>query len=139
MRLAMRRLSLIPAEALSVTFLPSPGPGGQNVNKVETAVRLSLDLARAELPDAMRLRLVRLAGRRVSQAGVLSITASRHRTQEANRRDALARLEALLAEAAHPPRPRKATKPTRASAERRLTAKAHRGRAKATRGRPPPD
>ncbi len=128
MRLAMRRLSLIPAEALSVTFLPSPGPGGQNVNKVETAVRLSLDLARAELPDAMRLRLVRLAGRRVSQAGVLSITASRHRTQEANRRDA-----------AHPPRPRKATKPTRASAERRLTAKAHRGRAKATRGRPPPD
>lgn len=135
----MRRLPLIPPEALSFSFLPSPGPGGQNVNKVETAVRLSLDLNRADLPDAIRLRLVRLAGRRVSRAGVLSITASRHRTQEANRRDAMERLNALLVEAASPPRPRKPTRPTRASAERRLAAKAHRARAKTGRGRPPPD
>jgi ribosome-associated protein len=125
--------------AIEFSFMTSTGPGGQNVNKVATGVRLSLRLADSGLPPGLLARLRRLAGRRVSGDGLLTITATRHRSQAANRRDALDRLEALIAEAAVPPRARKPTRPTRGSVERRLAAKGRDSRTKARRRRPDED
>lgn len=131
-----RRPWIDPA-ALEVTAQASPGPGGQNVNKAATAIRLRFDLARARgLAEPVRLRAARLAGRRLTADGAIVLLAARHRSQEANRRDALERLAALLAEAAKPPRPRLATRPTAAARARRLAGKAHRSARKASR-RPP--
>ena len=131
----------IPEDELSESFVRASGPGGQNVNKVATAVELRFDVRRSpSLPDAVRARLERLSGRRLTNDGVLVIRAERFRTQERNRTDARDRLVALVRRATVVPKPRVKTKPSRAVKARRLDAKTHRGRLKQTRQqRPEPD
>jgi ribosome-associated protein len=117
-------------------FIRSSGPGGQNVNKVASAVQLRFDILRATgLPDDMRRRLAQLCGKRVNAQGVLVIEARRFRSQERNRQDARERLVALIRKAAFPPKARRKTKPSAAAQRRRLEAKHRRSQAKERRER----
>lgn len=119
---------------LQESFIRASGPGGQNVNKVSSAVQLRFDARGSRsLPNDVAIRLQRLAGSRLTNEGVIVITANRHRNQEMNRDDARKRLIEMIIEAANPPPPRRATKPTKASKKRRLDSKIRRGEIKKMR------
>ena len=126
----------LPDADLSISFVRAAGPGGQNVNKLATAAQLRFNLAGTTILTATaKLRLAALAGRRLTDEGEILIIARNHRTQEGNRREALKRLQALIDTARVEPRLRRATKPTKASKERRLAGKVRDQRVKRLRGR----
>ncbi|MBT3315497.1 MAG: aminoacyl-tRNA hydrolase [Anaerolineae bacterium] len=125
----------IPQESLTFEYFRASGPGGQNVNKVSTAVRLRFDVDAAHLPNAVRERLTRLAGRKMTEEGILIIEASRFRTRERNQADARARLEQMVTQASIPPKKRRMTKPTRASIKKRIDAKKRKSNVKKLRGK----
>ena len=130
-----RAIEIDPAE-IREKFIRASGPGGQNVNKVATAVQLRFDVKNSpSIPDDVRIRLLRLGGKRITARGTLIIDARRFRTRQRNRQDALDRLTNLIRRAACKPKPRRKTKPTLASKERRLDAKKRRGRLKSLRSR----
>ena len=121
---------------LDESFIRASGPGGQNVNKVSSAVQLRFDARTSRsLPNDVSIRLQRLAGNRLTNEGVIVITASRHRSQDQNRDEARERLFAMIREAANPPPPRRATKPTKASRKRRVDSKVKRGHIKKMRSK----
>ena len=135
--LFIRQGLVIPEAELEESFVRSSGPGGQNVNKVSSAVKLRFDVGKSpSLPEGVRTRLLALADSRLDSEGVITITAQRFREQARNRADARARLFELLVAATRPPKPRRATKPSRAEKARRTDAKTYRGKIKKERRRP---
>lgn len=129
----------IPPEEVTLSAIRAQGAGGQNVNKVSSAIHLRFDIATSSLPVDVKERLLALHDSRISKDGVLVLKAQQHRTQEMNRFDALIRLHELVNSVAQPPKDRKATKPTRASLKRVRQAKTQRSQTKATRARVRPE
>ncbi len=125
----------IDGSEVTVTAVRAQGAGGQNVNKVSSAIHLRFDIPASRLPDDVKARLLALRDNRITQEGVLVIKAQQHRTQDMNRLDAFARLHELVNSVAVPPRVRRPTKPTYASKQRRLEGKSQRSGIKALRGR----
>ena len=132
-------MPLIAPDEVEWTAVRAQGAGGQNVNKVASAIHLRFDVRRSSLPEPVKDRLLALGGTRVTSDGVIVIKAQRHRTQDRNRDDALARLQAMVDEAAVAPVPRIATRPTKGSQRRRVETKVRRGQVKAARARILPD
>ena len=128
-------LPAITEDEVEITAMRAQGAGGQNVNKVSSAVHLRFDVAASSLPEGVKERLLALRDTRITQEGVVVIKAQQYRSQELNRADALERLNALVNSVAVPPRVRRATKPTYGSQQRRLQSKTQRGETKALRGR----
>jgi len=128
-------LVVVDESEVEISAVRAQGAGGQNVNKVSSAIHLRFDVAASSLPEAVKARLLALHDRRLSDEGVLVLKAQRHRSQELNRRDALERLNALVAKAAEVPLARKPTRPTYASKRRRLEAKGVRAEVKAGRAK----
>jgi ribosome-associated protein len=125
----------IPHDEVAITAIRAQGAGGQNVNKVSSAIHLRFDIAASSLPEDVKARLLALTDKRISKTGVLVMKAQQHRTQEMNRFDALIRLHELVNSVAQPPKVRKATKPTRASRLRLREVKSQRAEVKILRGR----
>ena len=126
---------VIPESEVEISAVRAQGAGGQNVNKVSSAIHLRFDVRASSLSDAIKERLLKLSDQRITRTGVVVIKAQQHRSQDMNREEALRRLHVMVENASHAPKTRRATKPTRASKKRRLEGKIRRGRIKALRGK----